>query len=98
MLIQYGARDDTTCVDGVNGRDDERDERLVHILVGNASNLTLAVSLIELLTLNVVGSHGVGRLITRVRWDFQVLVGEGMLDRWSGHLLEVPIKGVGVVM
>ena len=41
LLIQCGTRDDTAGVDRVNGGDDEGEERLVYIIVGNLSDLTL---------------------------------------------------------
>ena len=98
LLIQCGSRDDTACVDGVDGRDDEREEHLVHNPVGDARNLKITVGLIELRVLEVVGPHGVGRLITRVWWDNHIIVGEGMVNRWLGHILEVHVKGVGFAL
>ena len=70
----------------------------VHILVGNKRNLMLAISLIKMRMLKSASSCGIGRLIARVRRDFQVLVGEDMVDRRLGHVLEVTVKGVGFAL
>ena len=86
------------CVNGVDDRDDEREERFVHILVGDVRGLKITVGLIELRAFEVVGPREVDHLITRVQWYSHILVGGDMVDRRLGHVLEVPVKGVGVAL
>ena len=98
LLIQCGFLDDTTGVDGVNVQDDETKERLVHVFVGQMSCFNITAVLIQLRTLEVVSPRRVDRLITKVQWDSHILIGEGMVDCWLGHVLQVPVKGVGVAL